>query len=166
YQDNFNRANSVNNLGSAQDAFGAPLSWSLRRFYTNTSANADVSVGFANTVFNKLTINCAGNGPGAAANNNDIASFYVNSDLDGSKTYSTNLNYTHLNGTLYDVTQIGSQRNGGFFILPRAEGNDFPGNSGWVIRRTADAGNPTITVGFYSGAARSGGSISTSTLSA
>jgi hypothetical protein len=159
YQDNFNRADSVNNLGSAQSGSGSPLAWSLQRDPDNSAGPYDTnpSVGPDVEIFgNRLRINCAGTSPGPPVNNNDMASFYVNSNLDSVLQYSATFHYTHLSTHQYDAAQPGSQTNGGFFLLPRAQGVDFPLNTGYVIRRsTTDATSPLL-VYFYDGTARSG----------
>jgi hypothetical protein len=160
YQDDFNRADSVNDLGFATNGLGAPLAWSIQRDPDNDPENpynTNPALGASAEIFsNKLLLNSAGQEAGAPQNNNDMLSLYVDFDLDAVPTYSITFDYTHLHAHQYDLSQIGSQTAGGFFILPRAEGADFPTNMGYVIRRISDDPSSPLAVYFYNGTERSG----------
>src|SRR4051812_27544351 len=114
YQDDFNRPDSLNALGAT--SVGG-INWSLQRDATDPSFDTisgtpspDVEI-----INNVLRLNC-GSTAATALNNNDVATWYVDSSLDAVQQYSTSFKYVHLNIHPYSTSnQVGSQRNGGFF---------------------------------------------------
>ena len=91
-----------------------------------------------------------------------MLSLYVDNNLDAVQQYTATFSYTHLAPHPYDATLPGSQVSAGFFLLPRAEGNDLVGNQGWVIRTTIifPSVNAPLALYFYDGHARTGGANS------
>ncbi len=82
------------------------------------------------------------------------ARFYVDRDLDELLNYTieATLDLSQMNGWTF----AGS----GLWLLPRAQGNDLPGNRGWYLRMVDITATDSISVYQYDGAAADGnGSI-------
>jgi hypothetical protein len=161
YQDDFNRANSINSLGSSSNG-----AWSIQRDPDNMLGPYDTyspALGPDVEIFNnRLLFNPAGQAAGTVLNNNDMLSLYVNNNLDAVQQYTLSFSYIHHAAHQYDATLPGSQISAGFFLLPRAQGDDLVSNQGYVIRTTVIGPTPPDTPGaplalyFYDGHARSG----------
>lgn len=82
----------------------------------------------------------------ASPANSDTMNAYVNANLDGRASYGVSFTFK-LGSGLSNVRS-------GFFLLPRAQGNDLVGNYGWVFRESATVG--TFDVRVYTGGVRSG----------
>ena len=119
YQDDFNRANSINSLGSSSNG-----AWSIQRDPDNGLGPYDTynpALGPDVEIFNnRMLFNPEGQTAGVMNNNNDMLSLYVNNNLDAVQQYTVSFSYIHLAAHPYDPNLAGSQVSGGFFLLPRA----------------------------------------------